>query len=196
MEIKGTNYSFKSHGNKLVLNWKKSKKDYFDSVIFLVTSIAYSSIGIIAIQSYLKQSSFVVLIAVACFFLAGVFQSLKLLDKLSQPINSILKIEKDIDLITVKRPFFSKKKIKISQVKNIEAKLISEFVNINSIGNKRHYVELNFNLINNKKQSILTINPTNIIKRPIENVLKKNANSIGKTLGKELNVSYNFISSK
>ena len=131
------------------------------------------------------------------FLFLGIIQLLKLLDRLTHPKNSIIKTEKSIDLITIKRPFFIKKKLKISKIKSLEAHLIKSNLNFDSTIKKRHHVEFKLKLANNKSQDIFVLNTKNIldkpVQKPIEIQLKQSSNAIGNAITKELNVNFFFI---
>lgn len=108
MDIKETDYNIYFQGNYFAFNYKKSKK-LFLFLHILVSLILCSALGIFALNIFISQLSFfILLVSIFCLF-AGIIQLLKLLDPLTHQTNSILKIKKDIDQITIKRPFFLKK---------------------------------------------------------------------------------------
>ena len=124
---------------------------------------------------------------------AGIIQLLKLLDLLFLPKESILIIDKGIDEVTINGPFFSQKKLKLSQIKSLDAKLVKSSLDFDSIIKNQLRVEIKLKLKDGTMENLIILSPSIIIEKPIEQQLVKSSNSLGNELSKALKVRYKAI---
>jgi hypothetical protein len=182
------NFTITDTTDKVVVDYNKSLKDWFDTIITLTIGLFLSVATYFFLEQGIKTKSYIVIASGLIFGFQGVLQTVSGVSRLFQPAKGLLIIDKTAKQLSLRLPFFSSKTISLNDIEGLIVNGQEEKISLGSKNKmKRTYCTVNVKLKDNSVEKLFTIN-TNRFLRPSNQKLETELYSKAKRLTTELNI--------
>jgi hypothetical protein len=96
------NYTITDSSDKIVVDYTKSAKDWFDTILTLAFGLCLIKVTLFFLHDVLETKSWMQTITVLIIAFAAILQTLMVLSRLFQPTNKVLIINKKSLLLILK----------------------------------------------------------------------------------------------
>jgi len=153
------NFTIIQNKSKLIINYRKTAKDWFDSVVILFIGLFLSVATYFLISQGIKTTSFISIGGGLIFAFQAFVQSTSGIFRILQSSKKILVIDRDSKTLTSKKNFFISKTFSLENIEAITASGQKENVFISS-GNsmKRSYCIVTAKLKDKTSEELFLIN--------------------------------------
>lgn len=187
------NFTITDTADKVVIDYDKTLKDWFDTLITLAIGLFLSVATYFLLQQGFKTSSYIVIAGGLVFAFQAVLQSASGLSRLLQPTRNLLVIDKNAKTLFSKHSPFTSKTFSLDDIQTLVVSGQREKLFVGSKNQMtRTYCIISAKLKDKADERLFTIN-TNRFLRPSSQKLETELYSKAKRLTSELN---NYLKSK
>ena len=113
------NYTITDTADKVVVDYDKTLKDWFDTVITLAICLFLSVATYLLLRQGFKTTSYIVIAGGLVFAFQAILQSASGFSRLFQPTKNLLIIDKNAKTLFSKRSLFNSKKIFLDEIETL-----------------------------------------------------------------------------
>ena len=113
------NYTITDTADKVVVDYDKTLKDWFDTVITLAIGLFLTFATYLLLQQGFKTTSYIVIAGGLVFAFQAILQSASGFSRLFQPTKNLLIIDKNAKTLFSKRSLFNSKKIFLDEIETL-----------------------------------------------------------------------------
>jgi len=181
------NFTITETSDKVVVDYSKTIKDWFDTLITLSIGLFACVLTFLFLRQGLKTTSFTLLFASLVLSIAAIYQTISGIFRLFQPTKNILVIDKMQKTILTRNSPFASKTFSLEEVQTIVVSGQNEKVTVGG-GQKmtRTFCTISAKLKGKEDERLLTIN-TNRFIRPSAQTFETELYSKAKRLTSEIN---------
>lgn len=181
------NFTITETSDKIVVDYDKTLKDWFDIFITLAIGSFLSLVTYFLLRQGLKTTSYIVIVGGLIFAFQAVLQSASGLSRLLQPTNNLLIIDKNSKTLYSKHSPFTSKTFALDDIQTLIVSGQKEKLVVGSKNQMtRTYCTITAKLKDKADETLFTIN-TNRFLRPSTPKLDTELYSKAKQLTSELN---------